>query len=113
MTNKDPTQYTIEVILHIESAHYSHRIRGDIIKTSTTKNIVKASAAATTTLDISWDDYRTKLMTQYMFLISCHAKIVETGYEYGAQKPFKLTMPTIVIEVKIFVLNNSSSEFFI
>lgn len=110
ITNNDTIDHTIKFILHVESAHYTHRTKGKTIKSLTTEKKLTPRTVALESLDILWDDYRTKLLSQCMFTISCHATYSGAAEEFIEQKPFQLKKPSIIIEVKNTVHNISTSE---
>lgn len=53
------------------------------------------------TLEVTYDDYATKLCDQCAFNIACLAKVRQTEFEYFAQDDFRVRKPDIKFEVDI------------
>lgn len=101
MTNNDTVEHTITITLHVETAHYTHRARGEEVKSAMLKKLVKPDAIETAVLNVDWIDYQSKAQNHCLFNISCHAKVLETQFEFVRCKPFQLKKPEIIIKVNI------------
>lgn len=90
--------YRISVILRVEVVIYTGRV-GDPIKRLEADRLVKPGALDEIRLDLSWEDYGSRLLDQCAFNIACLASVKETNFEYFAQDDFRVKKPDINIEV--------------
>ncbi|KAK0180122.1 hypothetical protein PV327_005795 [Microctonus hyperodae] len=91
--------YRISVILRVEVVIYTGRV-GDPIKRLEADRLVKPGALDEIRLDLSWEDYGSRLLDQCAFNIACLASVKETNFEYFAQDDFRVKKPDINIERK-------------
>ncbi|XP_058804914.1 annulin isoform X2 [Phymastichus coffea] len=91
--------YQVSVILRVEAVTYTGRI-GDPIKRSDTERFIKPSATDEVILEVSWEEYSSRLLDQSAFNISCLATVKDTNFEYFAQDDFRVRKPDIVIELE-------------
>lgn len=97
------------MILRVEVVLYTGKV-GDPVKKSETDRLVKPRAQDEVRLNLSWEEYGPRLLSQCAFNIACLATVKNTNFEYFAQDDFRVLKPTIDIEV-IFLVKNFFHHF--
>lgn len=106
MTNNDTVEHVVDINLHIETTLYTRHATGGTVKSTKTAELVQPGAVEVTILNVSWDDYREKLLSQYTFDISCRASVRIVNYEFMIQRAFHLNKPDIIIKVMLIQFFN-------
>lgn len=73
--------------------------QGDSVKTFNFLEEIEAESTKLIKLNVSFDDYYSKLLPQSAFNISCFAKVRNTDYDYFAQDDFRVRKPDIKITI--------------
>ncbi|XP_011505871.1 PREDICTED: annulin isoform X2 [Ceratosolen solmsi marchali] len=90
--------HKVSVILRVETVTYTGRT-GDSVKRSENDRYVKPGSKDEVRLEVSWEEYGSKLLDQSAFNISCLATVKDTDYEYFAQDDFRVRKPDIKIKL--------------
>jgi transglutaminase 1 len=99
VTNKsDDKEYNISAILRVATMLYTGALKQMVKKDSYEIN-VQPNSVEEVNLEVSYDEYKSKLEDQAAFNISAKATVTETGFEYLAQDDFRVRMPDIKLEV--------------
>lgn len=92
-------EHRVSVILRVEVVLYTGRV-GDPIKKSEVQRLVKPGDVEEVKLEISWEEYGSRLLNQCAFNIACLATVEDTNFEYFAQDDFRVRKPDIKIKVR-------------
>ncbi|XP_011300177.1 annulin isoform X2 [Fopius arisanus] len=90
-------EYRVSVILRVEVVMYTGKVGGPIKRTEVDR-IVKPGDLEEVRLNVSWEEYGSRLLNQCAFNIACLATVKDTNFEYFAQDDFRVEKPTIDIE---------------
>lgn len=91
-------EHRVSVILRVETALYTGRV-GDPVKRLNTDRLVKPGLPEEVRMEVSWEEYGSRLLNQCAFNISCLATVKDTNFEYFAQDDFRVRKPDIKITV--------------
>ncbi|CAL4188208.1 unnamed protein product [Meganyctiphanes norvegica] len=103
--NKSDKSHDVEVILRADTMLYTG-VTKDQVKRHKEELTLKPHAEEKVTLEVTYDDYYSKLRDQCAMNLACLAKVKETDFEYFAQDDFRCIKPDIKIEVKCYFSNN-------
>lgn len=90
--------HTVSVTLQVDTVLYTGRHK-DAVKKEKYEQLIKAGAVEEIKLDVSYEEYRKRLVDQCAFNISCMATVQDTNYEYYAQDDFRVRKPDIKIKL--------------
>lgn len=100
--NDSSTQeYRVSAILRVEVVLYTGRV-GDAVKRSETERTIQPGAVEEIRLQVSWEEYGSRLLDQCAFNVACLANVKDSNYEYFAQDDFRVRKPDIKIEVILY-----------
>lgn len=91
--------YTVTGTLNVESILYTGKNREEV-KSLKFEQELQPSSSELIKLEVSFDDYYSKLMDQAAFNISCMATVNGTEYDYFAQDDFRVRKPDIKITLQ-------------
>ncbi|XP_037795328.1 annulin-like [Penaeus monodon] len=96
--NKSDKEHEVEVVLRADTMLYTGQIKTQVKKE---RHDIKLEphSKQTLNLDVSFDEYYSKLADQCAMNLACLAKVKETEFEYFAQDDFRCRKPDICIEV--------------
>ncbi|XP_063239972.1 annulin [Bacillus rossius redtenbacheri] len=100
MKNRNRTEsHKVSVILRVDSVTYMGTVK-DSVKKITEERLVNPGAVEEIRLDVSYDEYYSRLVDQCAFNIACLASVVGTNYEYFAQDDFRVRKPDIKFKLE-------------
>ncbi|KAJ8865859.1 hypothetical protein PR048_033382 [Dryococelus australis] len=99
MKNRSRSEsHKVSVILRVDTVMYTGSVK-DSVKKISEERMVTPGAVEEIRLDVSYDEYYSRLVDQCAFNIACLASVVGTNYEYFAQDDFRVRKPDIKIKV--------------
>jgi len=99
VTNKNPSKdYTVSVILRVESTHYTGKIKS-LVKREKFERVIRSGFVEKVQMMVTYQEYAPELSDQANFNIGCLASVVDTDYEFFTQDDFRVRKPDIVITV--------------
>ncbi|XP_014217645.1 annulin-like [Copidosoma floridanum] len=90
--------HTVSVILRVDAKTYTGRM-GEPVARLDTERLIKPGQTDEVFLEVSWEKYQPRLISQGCFNISYFATVKETSLEYTNQVDFCVKKPEIVIEL--------------
>ncbi|XP_063983287.1 annulin isoform X2 [Diachasmimorpha longicaudata] len=102
-------EYRVSVILRVEVVMYTGKVGGPI-KRMEVDRIVKPGDLEEVRLNVSWEEYGSRLLNQCAFNIACLATVKDTNFEYFAQDDFRVEKPRIDIERRTNAVVNEVLE---
>ncbi|XP_054282567.1 annulin-like [Macrosteles quadrilineatus] len=91
--------YTISVILRVDAVMYTGKIE-DSVRKDKFDILVKKKSEEEVKIDVTYNEYRDKLVDQGAFNIACLATVHDTNYEYFAQDDFRVRKPDIKFKIE-------------
>lgn len=97
MKNRSRTkEYKVDVILRVDAVTYTGKV-GDCIKEDRYNVNVKPESVHEVKINITYNDYKKKILDQASFNVSCLVTVQDTKFEYYEQDEFRLRKPDVKI----------------
>uniref|UniRef100_A0A0K8TAB6 protein-glutamine gamma-glutamyltransferase n=1 Tax=Lygus hesperus TaxID=30085 RepID=A0A0K8TAB6_LYGHE len=95
LRNKNSTKdYRVTVNLSVAPVIYTGKPQG-VIKTHQRDLTVERKTDDEITMDVSYNEYADKLVSQCSFNITCHAHVKDIDFDYHAEDDFRVRQPDI------------------
>ncbi|KAL1124024.1 hypothetical protein AAG570_001794 [Ranatra chinensis] len=99
MHNKSRTKdYSVSVVLRVDTVLYTGKIK-EAVKKEKFDVIIKHQGVEEVKLDVSYNEYASRIIDQSAFNIACLATVHGTNYEFFAQDDFRTRKPDIKIKI--------------
>ncbi|KAK3873095.1 hypothetical protein Pcinc_021851 [Petrolisthes cinctipes] len=95
--NKSEKEYDVEVVLRADTMFYTGRTK-TMVKRHRQHLNLKPFSKETVMLEVSFEEYYSKLENQCAFNLSCLCKVEQTQFEYFAKDDFRCRKPDIKVE---------------
>lgn len=101
ITNKGHKDYTVKVILRVDTVDYTGKNGSLVTKVEQQKVVLHdpGSNVEFVQTALTYFDYGNDVKSQNVFNISCLASVVDTDYEYFGQDDFRVRKPDIEFEM--------------
>ncbi|XP_057325796.1 annulin-like isoform X1 [Microplitis mediator] len=90
-------KYRVSVVLRVDVVLYTGKVGGSV-KTFESDHVVKPGSYEEVRLDVSWNEYASRMLDQSAFNVACLANVKDTNFEYFAQDDFRVTKPIIDVD---------------